>query len=186
MNIHINIKRNLIIGLFITFSIVANAQQIADKNRVPPYVVFSDATLKEMVRLMPKNEAEFLKVSGVGSEKLRRYGDDFLRVISGQEQPKIFLSSTYEQTKRLWMDGLNIEQIAKNRKLAQSSVISHLEKLITSGFRLDADKVTMEKNRYEKIKLAFEKSEGKLLTPVKTILGDDYSYDEIRLARLFI
>jgi len=161
-------------------------KQIADKNRVPPYVIFSDATLREMVRLMPKNDQEFLKVSGVGNEKLRRYGNDFLKIINEREQPKIFLSPTYEQTKKLWEEGLTIEQIAKNRKLAQSSIINHLEKLVISGFCLDVNRVTIEKNRYEKIKLAFEKSGGKLLTPVKTILGEDYGYDEIRLARLFI
>jgi hypothetical protein len=68
---------------------------------------------------MPKNDQDFLKVSGVGNEKLKRYGNDFLKVINEQEHPKIFLPSTYEQTKKLWEDGLDIEQIAKIKENAQ-------------------------------------------------------------------
>jgi len=161
-------------------------KQIADKNKVPPYIIFSDATLREMVRLMPKNDQEFLKVSGVGNEKLRRYGNDFLKVINEQEQHKIFLSSSYEQTKKLWEDGLNIEQIAKIKGCVIGTVINHLEKLKESGCILDLDKIKPELNRFNQIKAAFIQSKDNKLSPVKTILGDDYSYDEIRLARLFI
>ena len=55
--------------------------QIARKSGVPPYVVFSDKTLKEMVALRPTSAEELLQVSGVGEVKLKRYGDIFLGVI---------------------------------------------------------------------------------------------------------
>ena len=161
-------------------------KQIADKNKVPPYIIFSDATLREMVRLMPKNDQDFLKVSGVGNEKLKRYGNDFLKVINEQEHPKIFLPSTYEQTKKLWEDGLNIEQIAKIKGCVIGTVINHLEKLKESEYILDLDKIKPDLNRFNQIKAAFIQSKDNKLSPVKIILGDDYSYDEIRLARLFI
>lgn len=54
-------------------------KRIADEHGVPPYVVFSDATLRAMVRLRPKDEQELLSVSGVGEVKLRRYGAAFLK-----------------------------------------------------------------------------------------------------------
>ena len=53
----------------------------AKKKGVPAFVIFSDATLAEMCRVMPTTEAEFLSVSGVGANKLEKYGDAFLRVI---------------------------------------------------------------------------------------------------------
>jgi len=55
---------------------------IADANSVPPYVVFSDATLRGMVRRKPQTPDELLLVSGVGAIKLDRYGDVFLEEIN--------------------------------------------------------------------------------------------------------
>ena len=56
-------------------------KELADAEDVPPYVVFSDATLAEMAQLMPTNDAEFLKVSGVGFTKLNKYGAYFMNAI---------------------------------------------------------------------------------------------------------
>jgi ATP-dependent DNA helicase RecQ len=56
-------------------------REIADRQGVPAYVVFSDRTLREMAEARPENEEELLGVSGVGPAKLERYGDRFLRAI---------------------------------------------------------------------------------------------------------
>ncbi|HJV64629.1 MAG TPA: DNA helicase RecQ [Geomonas sp.] len=56
-------------------------KQIADEQQVPPYVVFSDVTLTGMASQKPKDKWELLRISGVGQQKLARYGDAFLRVI---------------------------------------------------------------------------------------------------------
>lgn len=56
-------------------------KQLADDDDVPPYVVFNDKTLAEMAQLMPTNDSEFLKVSGVGFTKLNKYGSPFLTAI---------------------------------------------------------------------------------------------------------
>ncbi|HJV36270.1 RQC domain-containing protein, partial [Geomonas sp.] len=59
-------------------------KQIADEQQVPPYVVFSDATLAGMASQKPRDKWELLRISGVGQQKLARYGDAFLRVIRAQ------------------------------------------------------------------------------------------------------
>ncbi|AXV66340.1 MULTISPECIES: DNA helicase RecQ [Pseudoalteromonas] len=56
-------------------------KELADADDVPPYVVFNDKTLAEMAQLMPTNDSEFLKVSGVGFTKLNKYGSPFLNTI---------------------------------------------------------------------------------------------------------
>ncbi|MBB1310149.1 MULTISPECIES: DNA helicase RecQ [unclassified Pseudoalteromonas] len=56
-------------------------KELADADDVPPYVVFNDKTLAEMAQLMPTNDSEFLKVSGVGFTKLNKYGSPFLHAI---------------------------------------------------------------------------------------------------------
>jgi len=56
-------------------------KQIADSAKLPPFVVFSDATLAEMSRSYPQNLQEMRQVSGVGDRKLQQYGDAFLAEI---------------------------------------------------------------------------------------------------------
>jgi len=56
-------------------------KEIATENRVPPYVIFSDKTLKELSNLMPTNKEEMLAVHGIGEVKFKRYGQAFLTLI---------------------------------------------------------------------------------------------------------
>jgi ATP-dependent DNA helicase RecQ len=56
--------------------------ELARRQGVPPYIIFSDATLIEMVRFRPQNERQFAELSGVGSAKLASYGKLFLEVIA--------------------------------------------------------------------------------------------------------
>lgn len=56
-------------------------KEIATINRVPPYVVFSDKTLKELSMTMPTNKIEMLTVHGIGEVKFQRYGKQFLELI---------------------------------------------------------------------------------------------------------
>ena len=57
-------------------------KRLADEQNVPPYVVFSDATLVDMCRRKPRDEAQLMEVSGVGQVKLGRYGRVFLAAIA--------------------------------------------------------------------------------------------------------
>ncbi len=56
-------------------------KRLADERRVPAYLVFSDAALIDMARLLPSTDAEFLSVNGVGPKKLALYGDAFLGLL---------------------------------------------------------------------------------------------------------
>lgn len=56
-------------------------KQIADKENIPPYVIFNDATLQEMAEYMPTNEMEMLAINGVGERKLERFSQPFLQLI---------------------------------------------------------------------------------------------------------
>lgn len=56
-------------------------KEIAITNKIPPYVVFSDKTLKDLSNSMPTTKAEMLKVHGIGEVKFERYGEAFLELI---------------------------------------------------------------------------------------------------------
>lgn len=65
-------------------------KQLADEQNIPPYIVFSDRSLRDMATLHPMNEDTMLSVSGVGEVKLQRYGRQFLALIKRycEEHPK--------------------------------------------------------------------------------------------------
>ena len=54
---------------------------LAEEHNVPPYVIFHDATLKEMLDVMPMSGSELLTLTGVGDSKLEKYGADFIEII---------------------------------------------------------------------------------------------------------
>ncbi|MCL1598852.1 MAG: HRDC domain-containing protein, partial [Actinomycetia bacterium] len=56
-------------------------KRLAGERSVPAYVVFNDATLREMATALPSDREELLEINGVGSKKIETYGDDFLAVI---------------------------------------------------------------------------------------------------------
>ena len=60
--------------------------EISRKRNIPPFIVFSDASLSEMARLKPKNEKDFLKIKGVGDKKLKQYGKIFIEKIKEFDQ----------------------------------------------------------------------------------------------------
>jgi ATP-dependent DNA helicase RecQ len=58
-------------------------KRIAAEHGVPPYVIFHDATLLQMVEEKPMNTTQLLELSGVGKTKMERYGEEFLRELAG-------------------------------------------------------------------------------------------------------
>jgi ATP-dependent DNA helicase RecQ len=61
-------------------------KELADKQGVPPFHIFHDATLMEMVQYRPADKAEMLTINGVGEVKLERYADEFLQTLEGFRQ----------------------------------------------------------------------------------------------------
>jgi ATP-dependent DNA helicase RecQ len=57
-------------------------KRLADERGVPPYIVFSDVSLRQMARSYPSNESEFAQISGVGEQKLKRFGKRFIAEIA--------------------------------------------------------------------------------------------------------
>jgi|TARA_B110000902_G_scaffold261415_1_gene336141 ATP-dependent DNA helicase RecQ len=61
-------------------------KRLADENNVPAFVVFSDATLQEMLTRQPQNKQQMLAISGVGITKFERFGIHFLNVLTSSPQ----------------------------------------------------------------------------------------------------
>ncbi|MFH1900574.1 MAG: helix-turn-helix domain-containing protein [Patescibacteria group bacterium] len=100
-----------------------------------------------------------------------------------KKENKVF---TQDITKKLVDQKFSISEIAKSREVTEGTVFSHLEKIVLRGDDIDLEYLRPKTERFEQIIVAFQKSGDTKLAPVKEILGDDFSYDEIRIGRLFL
>jgi len=182
----------------------AERRALAEKRGVPPYVIFGDKTLQEMARNYPQSLDSLSKVFGVGKEKLAQYGGHFLRIISTYAEskglkerasskvvrvrrPKRAISETVFTTAQLFQSKKTIEQIALLRKLSAGTVLQHLEEAQQRGMELDVSQIKFpSEERFRRIAEAFRQANTFMLTPVRSILGESFGYDEIRLARILI
>jgi ATP-dependent DNA helicase RecQ len=159
---------------------------IADHHSIAPYVIFPDSTLRLMAQMKPKTLEDFGKMSGVTEYKLKQYGDQFLSEIRSfcQEQSlPIKLPSNSEMiTLSLHQQGLNIGDISKARNLAVGTIYTHLSNLIEMKQPVEINHLITPEKRQEILKVIEVKGDISL-TPLKEELGDNYSYNEIRLVR---
>lgn len=157
--------------------------QISREEGVPPYIVFNDATLKEMAAEKPTYDEAFLSIDGVGRAKLEKYGQLFMSEILGfEEMSKKKKASTYTETWRLYQKGLSVDEIATARELSATTVISHLSKLYLEGKPVELKKYLSE-GVFDKVEAAFEGlHEYKLLKPYFEYFNGEIPYEQIRIA----
>ncbi len=174
---------------------------LARGENVPPYVIFSDATLIEMATFLPLTLSDLRKISGVGDLKLEKYGADFLKEIRNyckrkglqtRIDQKVQKRERKQRTKRdrsgndtysislqMFRSGKSIPDIAAERSFAVSTIENHLSRYITTGELKVEDLVSPDK--IPPIRQAFlSVNELTGLGQIKEILGDDYTYGEIR------
>lgn len=158
---------------------------IAKQNGVPPYVIFHDTALQEMCQTRPTDMKAMGRISGVGAQKLDHYGARFLAVIQQHPLSELLnngLRDTVNQTLMLHEQGLNPEQIAKNRELKISTIYSHLSDGIEAGL-LDVKKVLdLQDSEFNEIIVTIE-SLGEKADSLKAIyqaLDETYDYGVIR------
>ncbi len=117
--------------------------ELAKEEGIPAYLIFNDATLKEMEKERPISDAEFMQINGVGRQKMQNYGYRFIKEIIGfgeEKQTKKKPRSkgdTYKATLELSKEGLGIEEISQKRGLAATTIFSHLTKLFEAGEDID-------------------------------------------------
>ncbi|WP_428668521.1 DNA helicase RecQ [Runella sp.] len=165
-------------------------KQLADELNVPPFVVFSDATLSDMAEKRPINRFQMLQVSGVGETKFSHYGEAFINEIleyaRSKTQPgtRIVNGMTYIETHDLYKQGLTPTQIAQRRNLNELTVYSHLAKLYEDGYEIDVWQY-LTKNEYRVITEAADLLQvlpGAALKPLFEQLEGQYEYYKLRIA----
>ena len=107
-------------------------RNLAQEHSVPPYVIFPDATLLEMLRSKPSSMAEMAQVSGVGARKLERYGMAFLEVLQGAAQAPRVVADLRHELISLACAGMTPAQIARQLSCSEKNVYSLLAEAIAA------------------------------------------------------
>jgi ATP-dependent DNA helicase RecQ len=131
-------------------------KKLADDRGVPPYIVFSDVSLREMARSYPEDRAAFGGISGVGAQKLREFADPFLeaiRVHAREHGKQTFadhpvatawktplrskLTDTVLASLDFFRAGRSVAEIARTRQMAESTIFGHLAIALECGEAVD-------------------------------------------------
>jgi ATP-dependent DNA helicase RecQ len=178
-------------------------KQYADANKVPPYAIFADSSLRLMAQQQPQTLAQFAQISGVGARKLAQYGEMFtaeIRAFRGESGLSVLtesdpippltiappsksdVSHTHLETLDLYQKGLNLAEIAKKRSMKETTILDHVVKLLECSYELNIDRI-VSIDRQQTIQQAIDIVGAERLNPIKAQLGDEYSYEEIKLVR---
>lgn len=171
-------------------------KKFADEENVPPFVVFADASLKEMSRYFPVSKEMMLNIKGVGQMKYEKYGEDFIHAIREfaeehnispnpaaeapskteepiDDRPSYLISFDY------YKDGDSIREIAKKRNFSPITIQEHIFRSVREGNVIDWSEIFNETE--EKLVLqAAEKAGRDKLKPIKEELPEEIDYFKIK------
>lgn len=176
---------------------------IAERKNIPAYIISTDAALIEMATYLPLSFADLRRISGMSDHKISDFGGLFLKVIqehckandleskihfktasrtdrkSGGKKPAAGASE--QASLSMFREGMSIPEIAERRGITPGTVEGHLSVFVADG-TLDATKLVPQ-YKLDKITEAIRRSgQTYAAKPIKDILGDDYSYGDIRIA----
>ena len=176
-------------------------RKIAEEKQVPPFVIFHDASLREMARQRPSALDSFSRIPGVGERKLADYGQPFVDRITeyctentvdlDQAEPTPALKSVVSKPKmlnaakqkafRLFETGGTIPEVAEQIGRAISTAAGYLTEFIQAKQITDPSPWVGTETA-EKIRAAVnEVGDLTKMAPVKQVLGEEYSYEQIRV-----
>lgn len=139
--------------------------KISQEKEIPAYLVFSDASLKQMEKERPMSDEDFLAIDGVGKKKFEDFGYAFIKEIIAFQKEKTVVKKKKTSTKKdtfkatfdLYEKGYSAEEIAIERKLSLNTIQNHYTKLYQEGYEIKLSEFVSDKDldliRDAKIKL---------------------------------
>lgn len=177
-------------------------KRIAEKEKLPPYVIFEDRSLIDMCIQYPITEDELKNIIGVGASKAKKYGEDFLQAIKSYVEAKditrpqdLVIKSLINKSSGLKYfiirsidKKLPLEDIAQSKNLDLDELLAEMESIVSSGTKLDItyyiDEV-IDVYHQEEINEVLREMETDDIDEVLEELGEDeYTREEVRLMRI--
>jgi ATP-dependent DNA helicase RecQ len=179
-------------------------KRIAETENVPPFVIFSDAALKDMCAKQPKTNEEFLQVSGVGEHKLQKYGLEFIQAIrkfleenpeyQSEEAPasnppkksaKRAVRDSHLETYSLYKENLSLNEIAEKRDLSLKTIEEHIIQCAQQGMEVEFTEL-IPGEYLPLLEQAVEAAGRSRLKPIKELLPEEVSYFMIKAYLYFL
>ncbi|MCG8184200.1 ATP-dependent DNA helicase RecQ [Tenacibaculum piscium] len=167
---------------------------------VPPFAVFQDPSLDDMALKYPMNLEELSKVHGVGEGKSRKFGKDFVKLITSyvaendimRPDDLIVKSTGVNSGLKLFIiqntdRKLPLEDISKSKGLAMHELIKEMEAIVFSGTKLNIDYAVedlLDEDQQEEIHDYFMESDTDKIQDALDEFDGDYDEDELRLMRI--
>jgi len=161
--------------------------QLARVRGVPPYIVFSDATLEEMAAKRPTTDMAMNEISGVGERKMHLYGEQFKQAIidflmEKEKAGQKVQGSSHVLSFNLFKNGTSISDIATQRNIKDITVLTHLAKCYEQGEDFDVSEF-IEAEEIDLILGALPHMEQPYkMTDIFNHFEEKVSYDKIRWA----
>jgi ATP-dependent DNA helicase RecQ len=179
-------------------------KQIADQKGIPPFVIFADSSLIQMVTDFPQTENEFLRIGGVGVKKLESYGATFLSIIKNYIKNNDVKQKVVKQTTRIkkssldeprhrvvaksYNDGSSITELAEEYNVQEQTIVNHLARFTSEGnkVRLDGllERVTIDKSKQKKVFNEFDENGTVTMRNIFEKFDGEISYNELHLLRV--
>ena len=175
-------------------------KRIAQKAKLPSYVIFQDISLEQMATMYPIDLQELQNIQGVGAGKAKRYGKEFCELIKKYceeneiERPEELRVRTVAKKSALKVNIIHsidrqiaLDDIAEAKGLEFDALLDEIEAIVYSGTKLNIDyflDVVMDEERIDEVYDYFMESETDDLDAAIEELGDICTEDEIRLVRI--
>ncbi len=175
-------------------------KEIAQQNKLPPYVIFQDPSLEAMATTYPITIDELKLIPGVGEGKAKRYGDKFVELIKRHveeneiERPEDFRMravASKSNVKIYLITGtdrkIGLDELAKDKGMDMDELLDELEGIVYSGYKINIGyyvDMVMDDDIHDDIYEYFRESESDDLQTAIDELGEDYTEEEIRLVRI--
>lgn len=170
--------------------------ELSQEKGLAPFMIFHDSTLKEMASYFPQNMESMMDIKGIGLKKYETYGKKFMKEIIEyclekelkpigiiKEEKTMVTNSIdrYQETYDLYLEELPIREIAERRDFTIGTIIKHLEKCEERGQTVEWGKFSIEQDKETKVIEAINKVGLEKLKPIKELVPEDISYDEIKI-----
>lgn len=177
-------------------------EKVAKEQKLPPYVIFSEASLEEMASTYPCNLEELSKVSGVSKGKANKYGIAFASAIKKYvEENEIDRPSDFNTLKQVANKSVHkihiiqnidkklpLDEIARMRGMKMVELIDEIETIVHSGTKLNLDyylNEIIEEDLQEEIMDYFrEMDSGDLKEAYDELKDEGLSYEEVQLMHI--
>jgi ATP-dependent DNA helicase RecQ len=175
-------------------------KKLSKRLEVPPYVIFQDPSLEAMATTYPITIEELQNIPGVGAGKAKRYGQEFVelikrhvveneierpedlrvRTVANKSKLKVFIVQSIDRK-------VALDDIALSKGLEFNELLDEIEAIVYSGTKINIDyflNEVMDEEHIEDIYFYFKESETDDLEEAIKNLGNEYTEEEIRLARI--